>query len=191
MTAFRAVGITLALCASAASAAPLSSLELPDLALEGTDGKVHRIRDEAADARMTVLTFFSADCPCMQDHDAVMKALQQELGPRGARFIFVDPETNATLERDRREAESRGYPWPILLDRGGQLSRALDARFATSTVVVDSQGKVHYRGGIDSSKRQPTAETKPYLREALHSLLSGVEPTDAETKSLGCYLRQK
>lgn len=177
--------------AGLASAAPLSSLTLPDLTLQGTDGKSYRLRDEAAASKLTVLTFFSADCPCMQEHDAVMKQLQQELGPRGARFFFVDPESHATLERDRSEAASRGYTWPILLDPGGQLSRAMEARFATATVVLDAGGKVHYRGGIDSSKRHPSPETKPYLRDALQALLEGHPPAEAEPKSLGCYLRQK
>jgi hypothetical protein len=127
----------------------------------------------------------------MQDHDAVMKQLERELGPQGARFFFVDPESGATMEKDRQEAAERGYRWPILLDPGGQLSRAMEARFATATVVLDAEGKVHYRGGIDSSKRHPTPETKPYLREALQALLSGNRPTEAEPKSLGCYLRQK
>ncbi len=175
----------------AAGAAPLSSLQLPDLTLQGTDGKSYRLKEEAASSRLTVLTFFSADCPCMQEHDAVMKQLEQELGPQGARFFFVDPESGATLERDKKEASARGYAWPILLDPGGQLSRAMEARFATVTVVVDTSGKVHYRGGIDSSKRHPTPETKPYLKDALQALLAGNRPADAEPKSLGCYLRQK
>jgi peroxiredoxin len=185
------LALGIALWTSVAGATPLELLELPDLTLAGTDGKSHRLREEAFASKLTVLTFFSADCPCMQEHDAVMKQLAQELGPKGARFIFVDPESHANLDKDRREAERRGYPWPILLDPGGRLSRALEAKFATATVIVDGEGKVHYRGGIDSSKRHPTPETRPYLREALVALLAGEKPPEAEPKSLGCYLRQR
>ena len=176
--------------APSAQAESLDRLRLPDLALAGTDGTTYALASTVSKASFTVFTFFSADCPCMRAHDAVLAALAREYAARGVRFFFVDSEAGATLASDRAQAAARSYPAPILLDPGAKLSRALETRFATATVIVDSHGAVRFRGGIDSSKRTPGRDTQPFLRSALESLLTGKSPNPAEPKSLGCFLRQ-
>jgi hypothetical protein len=110
-------------------------------------------------------------------------------GSRGVEFVLVDSEVGASPERDRMEALGRGYPLPILLDPGAKLARALDAEFATYTVVVDRSGTVRYRGGIDSNRNELTSDATPFLAHALDDLLAGRALRQAETKPLGCALQ--
>ena len=109
--------------------------------------------------------------------------------PARVRILAVDPEIDASLERDRAEAERRRYPFPILLDRGGGLARSLGATYAGYAVVLDRDGGVRYRGGIDADRVRMRDDATPYLSDALSDLLAGKTPRVAESKTLGCALR--
>jgi peroxiredoxin len=174
---------------TAASTVSGSESVLPNLALEATDGRIVELRPTVSSARFTVFIFFSAHCPCMAAHDDRVSQLASAYQARDVQFFLVDSEVGDALERDRTEAQRRQYPFPILADPKGRLAEALGARFATTTVVLDSAGSVRYRGGIDSEKRKPDPTGRFYLKEALSALLDGKTPDVTETKSLGCYLR--
>lgn len=172
-----------------ASVASASDSVLLNLTLEATNGRALELRPTVGAARLTVFVFFSAHCPCMAAHDDRLRQLASGYQARDVQFFLVDSEVGDALERDRAEAQRRQYPFPILADPNGKLAQALGARFATTTVVVDSSGTVRYRGGIDSEKRKPDPAGRFYLKEALSALLAGRTPDFTETKSLGCYLR--
>ena len=97
----------------------------------------------------------------------------------------------ARLARERRsEARRRGYPFPILRDRGAKLAEALGAKYATYSVVLDPQARVRYRGGIDTDKSHVHDDATAYLSDALDDLLADREPRVAEGKTLGCSLQK-
>jgi hypothetical protein len=57
-------------------------------------------------------------------------------------------------------------------------------------VVLDREGHVLYRGGIDSDKQRLHSDATPFLRNALDDLLAGRAPLRPEGKTLGCVLRR-
>jgi len=181
--------VALALVSSFDGALASQEPGIPDLALAATDGKSYPLRRTVAEARYTVFVFFSAKCPCVAAHDQRLSTLARSYQPRDVQFFLVDSEVGDALERGRGEVQRRNYPFPILADPGARLARALGARFATTSVVVDREWRIRYRGGIDSEKRDPNPNGRFYLQDALTALLAGREPDPAETKSLGCYLR--
>jgi hypothetical protein len=156
--------------------------------LQGTDGALHAIVPALPDA-YTVVIFFSTECHVLAVHDERVRKLAAEFAPRGVRFLGVDPEVGATLDGDRAEVERRRYPFPIALDRGGDLARSLGAAYAGYSVVLDRDGNVRYRGGIDSDRVRLRDDATPYLSDALDDLLAGKPPRVAESKALGCALR--
>jgi peroxiredoxin len=181
------LGLTLAATAGAAPAVTESSV--PDLTLEATSGRPYALRATVSNARFTVFVFFSANCPCVSAHDERLTQLARSYESSEVQFFFVDSEVGDAVARGKQEVQRRGYPFPILADPQGRLARAFGARFATTSIVVDSEGGVRYRGGIDSERRQPNPAGRFYLKEALSALLAGKAPDAVETKSLGCYLR--
>lgn len=183
------LSLLLASAAPGAEAPPLGQAVLPELTLQGTSGGAFPLRETARKARFTVLVFFSATCPCLEAHDQRLVALARAQAPGEVQVLAVDSESGASLEQDRAEAQRRGYPFPILLDPGGQLARAVGAVFATTTVVVDAEGRLRFRGGIDSAKREFRPDARPWLKYALEALLRGQAPDPAEPKTLGCFLR--
>jgi peroxiredoxin len=163
--------------------------ELPDLTLPGTDGVAHRLR---TGAKETVVEFFSLHCPCQRWHDPRFKALYERFAKEGVDFFAVDPEEGVQMPALVAEAKARGYPYPILLDPGAKLARALDAQFCMTTVIADATGRIRYWGGIDSERscNQKAEGKHPWLRMALDALIAGRDPDPARTKPMGCWLQR-
>jgi hypothetical protein len=176
-------------CVSCAGAAPLVA-QLPSAPLVRPGGEAVDVRRLAEGARLTVLVFFSMHCNCLDEHEGRLKSLYERYGPRGVQIVMIDSETGASLERDEAEAQRRGYPFPILEDPGARLADGLGAEYATYSVVVDAQGRVLYRGGIDTDKSHLSDDATAYLRDALDDVLAGRPPRVAEGKTLGCSLRK-
>ncbi len=174
--------------ASACAPRATAGTKLSPLSLAGTDGASHTLTPEGPQ-RLTVVVFFASHCPCQAAHDDRLRDLYAAYHPRGVEVLAVDSETTATLERDREEAQKRGYPFPILLDPGAALARSVGAESATETLVFDRSGTIRYHGGIDSDRKALHADATPFLRDVLDDLLAGRPPRRTESKALGCALQ--
>ncbi len=174
---------TIVACASNAPLHVATPAPLP-----GTDGASHSILPTAPDA-YTVVIFFSSGCHVLAAHDERVRNVAKSFAHRGVRFLGVDSEVDATLDRDRADIERRHYPFPVVLDRGGELARTLGGEFAGYTVILDREGNVRYRGGIDSDRVRLRDDATPYLSQALDDLLAGKTPRVPESKALGCALK--
>jgi peroxiredoxin len=174
---------------SACQSPPALEARVPRLALLGTDGAKHDLAEEARSARLIVLFFSSWSCPCQTVHDARIRELYSRYHPLGVDVLAVDSETVGSMPRAKEEAARRGYDFPVLLDAGGALARALGAEYATESFVLDSTGIVRYHGGLDSDRNELRDDALPYLRNALDDLLAGKSPRTAESKALGCALQ--
>jgi hypothetical protein len=176
-------------CAPAARAG--SPAAMPDVVDAGDLRGLRGQRDDhaGAGARWTVVVFFSRHCHCLDAHEPRLRALARAYGPRGVDFAMVDAETGATVERDAAEATARGYPFPIVVDRGARLAGRLGARYATYSVVLDAGGRIRYRGGIDTDRTHLRDDATPYLANALDDLLAGRAPRVAEAEAMGCSLQ--
>ena len=141
-------------------------------------------------APVTVLIFFSPGCHCLAAHDARLVSLAGRYHPRGVQFFMVDSEAGGDEARDQAEARRRGYPFPMLLDRGAKLAGSVGADFASDTVILDAGGRVLYHGGIDSDRNELHDDATPYLQDALDDVLAGRPPRVAQHESLGCSLRK-
>jgi Redoxin len=180
------VGLLLA-CGSARGEARFP--HSPHLVLQGSDGRTHDVTAEIARAKLTVFVFYSESCPCMRVHEPRLETIRRDYGPRGVALVLVDSEVNADAARDAEVAALRRYSFPLLTDPGARLAKAMQAEFATHSVVVDTQGRVRYSGGIDSDENHLHDDATPYLRDALDDLLSDRAPRNLGSEALGCTLQ--
>lgn len=186
--------VALACLVGLTACAPVASPpghEVPVTALAGVDGRSYDLSAVSRGARATVVTFFSSSCPCQRAHDGRLRELHERYAPRGVAFLAVDSEADASVERDAAEAKQRGYRFPLVVDRDGRVARALGAEYATYTVIVDQRGAVRYRGGLDSDMHVLRDDARFWTRDALDRILAGDAPDPAETKALGCALRER
>lgn len=165
--------------------------QLSAIPLPATDGRTRTLSEVLGDNEYLVVTFFSASCPCQAAHDSRLKDLHAQWHKRGVAFVSVDSEANSSLSADITEAKRRGYPFPILSDPEGKLADALGARFATYSVILDREGNIRYRGGLDSDRARLTENARHYVRTALSQLFAGQDPNPAEGKALGCFLKRR
>ena len=179
------------ICASCAATGHVGPApEVPTSPLIGARGEPLDARSMARSAPLTVFVFFSPDCRVLDAHEPRLRALFDAYHPRGVQFFMVDSEVRGSLERDTTEARRRGYPFPILGDRGANLANALGAEYATYAVVFDDHARVRYRGGIDTDKSHVHDDATPYLKNALDDLLADREPRVTEGETLGCALQK-
>ncbi len=160
---------------------------LAPLQLSAADGSTQRVPSERAE--LTVVEFFSADCDCQRAHDARLNELAQRYEARGVAWFAVDSETDASSARDAALAKERGYLFALLVDHGAALAQALGAEYATYSVVLGRDGRVLYRGGIDSDQRELHDDARFYLRDALDDLLAHRPVRQPQGPALGCALR--
>jgi hypothetical protein len=186
------LGMMLAVLAaqvSCASAPPAVVPAWPPLTVVDTTGASTTLPADLASSKLTVLVFYSEHCPCFHVHEPRLVELAKTYAPRGVRVIFVDSEVSGSLERDKGAAVERGLP-AIALDPGATPAAAGGADYATYSVVLDPQGRVRYRGGIDSDKDRLHDGAQSFLRDAIDDLVAGREPRVAEGKALGCALQK-
>ncbi len=176
--------------ASCAPPPPRSAAGLTPMTLVDTAGQRTAFPDDLARAKLTVVVFYADHCPCFRVHEERLRDLVRVYGPRGVTVLLVDSEVSATLAADAQAARERGLP-AIALDPGARLADALDAEYATYSVIFDEHGKVRYRGGIDTDKNVLRDDATPFLANALDDLLAGRESRLAEGKTLGCALQKR
>jgi len=179
----------LAVVASCATPPPVAVPAWPPLTVVDTTGAQTTLPADLSRSKLTVLVFYSEHCPCFRVHEQRLVELERAYGARGVRVIFVDSEVSASAERDRAAAAERGLP-AIALDPGAKLADAVGADYATYSVVLDPQGRIRYRGGIDSDKERLHDDAQSFLRDAVDDLMAGREPRVAEGKALGCALQK-
>ncbi|MES1171608.1 MAG: redoxin domain-containing protein [Bacteroidota bacterium] len=158
---------------------------LGGLVLRDSAGAPVPLGELVARQRFTVVVLYSRTCPCFAAHADRLRDVAAAFAPQGVRFLLVDSERHDDGEKPPADL---GPLLPILVDPGAALARRLDARFATESFVLNREGQVRYRGGIDNERETLTPAARPYLRGALRSLLDGRAPELSRTKVLGCHL---
>jgi len=153
---------------------------VPDFALPGLDGRVHRLAE--ARGRLLLLNLWSAECP----HSA--RADRAIAGLRGRVLVWpIACNPNELDEAIRSAAAARGVPF-VLLDRDQAVTRLLGGVTTPHFSLVDAEGVLRYRGGLDDVSFAQRTPTRNYLAEAVASVLAGRAPDPAETPSFGCAI---
>jgi peroxiredoxin len=163
----------------------------PDFTLPDTDGAEHSLSDGA---QATVVVFTCNHCPyALAWHDRIAAAAS-EYADRGVRFLAVNPNDAERYPADsyeamkERVAQDGGWPLPYLRDESQDVARAYGAKTTPDVFVVDSEGRLRYRGAPDADYSDP-AQDAAWLRDALDAVLAGEQPPRAETKPVGCSVK--
>ena len=137
-----------------------NEVEAPDFALEQLNGETFRLSDERGN--VVVLNAWGTWCaPCREEMPDFVE-LQEELGPRGLRFVGAATREEG-VEDVRSFAESIGVNYPIVVDDGTVEELYGPYQVMPTTYVIDRQGRVRYYA--------PGMLTKDTLRPVLVDLL--------------------
>jgi len=169
---------------------PVPSFELPD-----TAGENHAVPAPHGDPLATVLIQTCNHCPYVIAWNPRLRAVAEEYGPRGVRFLAINSNNAASHPADSFErmvqfVADHDWPIPYLYDEDQSVARALGAETTPHVFVLDSAHALAYRGAPDAD-HQDESQNAVWLRQALDAVLAGETPAEAETQPRGCSVKWK
>lgn len=168
-----------------------SSDDFFSLRLTGTDGKAITL-SELKTKRGSLFFFLSPDCPLSQKYSLPIKNYYSEYGDEGIGMYLVFPGQLYSSEEINGFLSEYELSITSVLDTDKKLTRMLGAAVTPESFLLDSAGKVVYKGAIDNwfveAGKKREVVTEHYLTDALESFLSGKPIKVSETKPVGCII---
>ncbi len=165
---------------------------VPAFTLTDTEGAEHSV--PAAEAPpATVLLQTCNHCPYVIAWNPRLRAVAEEYGPRGVRFLAISSNDATRYPADSPErmaqfVREQDWPIPYAHDESQDVARALGAERTPHVFVLDGEQRLAYRGAPDADHEDP-AENAAWLRAALDAVLDGREVERAETPARGCSVK--
>jgi peroxiredoxin len=161
------------------------------------DGKTVSLADYKG--KTVVLEWTNHDCPYVKKHySGNMQSQQKAAAAQGVVWLqvissapgqqgHVDGATAQKLNADRGAAVAA-----TLLDPKGEIGKAYGAQTTPHMYVIAPDGKLAYKGGIDSiasAKVDDIAKADPYVAQALAAVTAGRKVEKASTRPYGCSVK--
>jgi hypothetical protein len=197
---------TFDLVLAAALAAPIAAeainIGVPAPVFQAHDADGKPVSLAAYRGKTVVLEWTNNGCPFVGHmySSGVMQHLQRRAAAEGAVWLTVissAPGKQGYLtgsEVPAWKARVGAEPADVLLDPGGDLGHAYDARTTPDMYVIDREGRLAYAGAIDDNPSTNPADArsaKNFVDGALTALKSGRGISPAVTKPYGCSIKYR
>lgn len=162
----------------------------PTFTLEDQNGRPVSLSDFAG--KIVVLEWVNPDCPFVQRHyrAGTMKRLAEKYQSKGVVWLAINSTHYMDKEDNRRWIEKYKLPYPILDDHAGRVGRLYGAKTTPHMFIIDTSGKLVYRGGIDDDPRgTKNGGALNYVERALDELLTGKPVSISQSKPYGCSVK--
>jgi len=168
--------------------------QVPAFALRDTEGTEHALPADPAPPA-TVLVVTCNHCPYVIAWNPRLRAVAEDYGPRGVRFLAINANDAARFPADSPDAMARfvhdqHWPIPYLHDESQAVARALDAQVTPHVFVLDGEQRLRYRGAPDADHGDES-QGAIWLRDALDAVLAGGTPDPEDTQPRGCSVKWK
>lgn len=175
-----------------------------EVTLNDLDGKPVKAHDFMG--KLTVVNFFSIDCPIQGKWNARIAGIQKDFAAQGVEFLHIDSNTteiDATekggkkltkeenLQRIRDFLKTNKLEFRVLVDNGNKVADMFDAKTTPHIYVFSKEGKLVYKGLVDDDAKDEKGDKRVnHLRDVLGKLTKGekVEPTS--NKEEGCTIKR-
>lgn len=164
----------------------------PAFTLKDQTGKDVNLSDFSG--KLVVLEWFNEGCPFVVKHykEGHMNKLAEKYAAKDVVWVRVNSTKSATQESNAKIADDWKIAGPILLDADGEVGHDYGATNTPHMYIVSKEGKLVYRGAIDSDSSADTAKidgATNYVAKALDELLAGTPVSQPETKAYGCTVK--
>jgi thiol-disulfide isomerase/thioredoxin len=109
-----------------------------ELSLQDLKNKVVRLSDYRG--KIVFLNFWASWCPPCRDEMPSMQKFYRTLYKK--KYILLAINVGEDREVVKKFARTKGYTFPILLDKDGQLATSFSVRAFPTTLIINKQGKV-------------------------------------------------
>ena len=163
-----------------------------------SNGKTWSLAD--LKGKVVVIETTNHDCPYVRKHynGKNMQDQQREAAAKGV--VWLTTASNAAGEQGavtpaqaNELTKSRdAAPAAVLIDPQSKIARAYGATVTPHMYIIDANGVLVYKGGIDSiasSSVSDIPKAKQFVRVGLGEVLAGKPVTDSSTRAYGCTLK--
>lgn len=160
---------------------------MPGFRLPLLNGSGERSLEELVENhRGAVVVFWSGSCAHCVRYDAFFNGFAERHPELG--FAAIASRINETPEQMMAAAGNRGLSFPILRDEGARIARLWFSQQTPRCYLLDSEGRLQYRGAIDNFKLAADPEYLEYLEPAVRQFLNREPILRADTPSFGCAI---
>lgn len=156
----------------------------PDFTLKdqtGTDVKLSDLR-----GKIVVLEWYEPNCPFVVRHykAGTMTNLAKAYADKNVVWLAIHSDKRSSQEANKASAERDGIA-QLLDDQSGAVGLSFGAKRTPEMVVLDTDGKIRYRGAIDSDRFGRDENATNYVKAALDELIAGKDVTTVSTTPYG------
>ena len=185
-----------ALAFAPASSRAAATVGQPAPAFTGTDSNGKSWSLAALKGKVVVIETTNHECPYVRKHYSAGNMQNQQRAAAAKGVVWLSLVASGpglegfvtAAEANQLTTSRNAQPAAVLLDPQGTIARAYGATVTPHMFVIDAQGTLVYRGGIDSiasSNPADIARAKQYVTAALDEVLAGKPVTDASTRPYG------
>lgn len=164
--------------------------------VKSTDNRSISLADYQSQKGLIVV-FSSNHCPFSRVYEERIQALNQQFAPQGYPVLAIMPNDPNVYEEDsfatmQRRAREQAYTYPYAIDESQQAARRFGASRTPQAFVLkqnNGQFTVEYMGAVDDNPQDRAGVKRPYLEEAVASLLAGRPVSTPITKAVGCAVK--
>jgi hypothetical protein len=180
-----------------ASASPDIGKEAPNFTARTADGKTVDLK--SLRGKIVVLEWTNHDCPYVRMHYGAnnMQSTQKDATAQGVvwlQIISSPPGRQGYLEGAaaiQKNEERSAVPTNVVLDPDGKVGSLYGAQTTPHMYVIDANGTLVYKGGIDSIPSY-RADSLPkavnYVRETLAAIAANKPVPNPSTRAYGCTI---
>jgi peroxiredoxin len=184
--------------ATSAGAALQVGEPAPEFTGVDTSGKRHALSDYRG--KTVILEWTNHDCPYVRKHYNSGNMQQQQQAATGKGAVWLSIISSAPgkqghvtpAEADALTAQRNASPSAVILDEQGDIGRLYGAKTTPHMYIIDPQGTLVYRGGIDSIPSSNPADidkATQYVPAALAQLMDGEPVAKSVTRPYGCSVK--
>ena len=148
--------------------------------------------------KVVVLMFHSTSCPFYKMHedkgyDRVFVPMVDSYKGKDVVFVGINANRTESTEKVKAYVEKHDINYTVVKDEGNKIADAYGAKVTPHVMVIDQEGKLRYRGGVEKLSGGPAGcgeSDTQYLAPVIDALLDGSEPPYTETKASGCGIKR-
>jgi len=147
---------------------------------------------ELTNQKASVIIFLQPECPFCNSYGKILRQLDSSFSEKDVKMIGVVAGKNYSDDEIKEYQEKHKLKFPILLDPDFALKNQLHATKTPEAFLLDSDGKLLYRGMIDNwgyeIGKVRAQVTEHYLTDAAEAFLAQKPISLDSTAAIGCYI---
>jgi len=198
LTASLVTGLLLLLATPALAQEAQVGQSAPEFTLQAADGETHSLSD--FEGKYVVLEWLNFGCPFVQKHyeSGNMQQLQQTYTEKDVVWLSIVSSAEGKQghyppqEMVKQKEKHDGNMTAILMDPSGEVGQSYGAQVTPHMYVINPEGQLVYKGGIDDKPTTDTADIEGatnYVVRALEQAMNGEEVDVKTAKPYGCTVK--